>query len=464
VRRLPLLAVLLVLGLAVGLRVHGLSRWSLDGDELYSWYDVQALLAGELEPGVRSYPLGYLLMAGSVGLLGLDEMGLRAASALCGCLAVAVLLLMRRDAVPAGAALLAALLAAVSPWLVYHAQDARFYAPLLLCASLATLYGLPGRGQRPWLALTFGVLAATCHPSALLLLPCLAVPLLRRWMPAQAVLLLAATAAAGGGAWLLLGQSTLPRIIQAALARRALASYDTLHLLAGLGYAIGPATLLLTAAGAWAGLRAPAPGDRLLLTCAALPVVLLLALSLLSVSVQQRYAMAAVPALLLLAGRGALALSGRPALRGALVGAALLLPAPHLLALVRDGDRSDMRAVAAWLAERTGPTDIVVADEKALLDLYLRRHPGEEDVQLFEAPLDPTVEPLDAKKLHGFPRNRNEVWVVLKANRLAEAYGTTFMEWVAQYFVERVRLGAERPPLTRHDNQLVIYQRRERVR
>jgi len=457
VTRRPLLAVLLVLGLAALLRVQGLSRWSLDGDELYSYYGVQKLLDGQAEPGVRSYPLGYLLMAGSAALLGLNELGLRAASALCGLLAVAALLLRRRDAVPAGAGIVAALLAALSPWLVYHSQEARFYAPLLLFATLATLDALPGPGQRPWRALLFGVLAALCHPSALLLLPCLVVPALARRFPLRAVVAVSAAGAVAGAAWLLWGGSSLPSIVQAALARHALASYDTLHLLAGLGYAIGPAALLLVAAGASTALRAPAPGDRLLLACAAVPVALLLSLSLLAASVQQRYAMAAVPALLLLAGRGAVALAGRPTLRGALVAAAVLAPVPQLWALARDGDRSDMRGTAAWLRDHARPDDIFVADEHALLDLYFQRQPGWEQASTFE-------EDLNESKLTGFPRNRHEVWVVLKANRLGGTYGAEFEAWVAQYFEERARIGAPPPPLVRHDNQLVVFQRKARVR
>ena len=452
--RRPLLAVLIVLGLATLLRVHGLSRWSLDGDELYSYYGVQKLLGGELEPGVRSYPLGYVLMAGSAAVLGLDELGLRAASALCGLLAVAALLLLRRDAVPAGAGIVAALLAALSPWLVYHSQEARFYAPLLLFATLATLYALPGPEQRPWLALLCGVLAALCHPSALLLLPCLVVPPLARRLPLSAVLALAGAGAVAGGVWLLWGGGALPRLVQAALARHALASYDTLHLLAGLGYAIGPAALLLVAAGAWPAWRERAPGDRLLLACASVPVVLLVLLSLLAASVQQRYAMAAVPALLLLAGRGAVALAGRPTLRGALVAAAVLAPAPQLWALSRDGDRSDMRGAAAWLREHAQADDIFVADEHSLLDLYFA---GWQQTKVEEEDLNP-------KKLEGFPRNKHEVWIVLKANRLGGTYGADFEAWLAQYFTERARIGPSPPPLVRHDNQLVVFQRTARVR
>lgn len=452
----PLAAVLLVLGLAAVLRLHGLGGWSLDSDEVYSHYDVLALREGRLEPGVRAYPLGYLLMAGSTLLLGAGELGLRAAPALCGLAAVAALLLLRRDAVSTRQALLAGLLAAVSPWLVFHAQEARFYAPLLLCAALATLWMLPGPGRRPLAALLAGALASACHPSALLLLPCLLAAWLHERLPRRAVLLLAAASAAAGAAWLLLGPGTLPSLVQQALARRALASYDLLHYVAGLGYAVGPGTGLLVLAGALAAWRAPLAGDRLLLACALLPPLLLMPLALLGASVQQRYAMAAVPALLLLAGRPAAASGARRGLQATLVALALLLPVPQLVAHLRDGNRSDFRAAAAWLAGHATPEDIVVADENATLGLYLQRHPGWEAVSSPEAPLND-------EKMWSFLRNRRQVWVVVKRNRLGSAYGRAFTDWLSSHFEAVAEVGPAPPPLVRHDNRLVILRRRQRV-
>ncbi len=454
--RRPLLAVLLVLGLAALLRGHGLSRWSLDGDELYSHYDVLGLRDGVLKPGVRAYPAGYLLMAASTAVLGANELGLRAASAACGLLAVAALMLLRRDVLDTRTALLAGLLAALSPWLVYHAQEARFYAAQLLFATLATLWVLPGPGQRPWSALACGLAAAACHPSALLLLPCLLVPPLLRRLAPRAVLPLALAAAAGGAAWLLLGRGALPQLVQDALQRRALASYDLLHFVAGLGYAFGPGTGLLLLAGAWAAWRRPQPGDRLLLACALLPPLLLLPLSALGASVQQRYAMAAVPALLLLAGRAVVVLDGRRGLRAALVAAAVLLPVPQLVAHVADGNRSDMRAAAAWLAANATPDDLVVADESATLGLYLQRHTGWEAVVPVEAPLD-------EKKMWGFVRNRRQVWVVLKHNRMDGAYGEAFASWLQAHFREATQVGSPPPPLARHDNRLLVFARKARL-
>ena len=100
----------------------------------------------DLNRAFLGVPLGYLLMAGSAALFGLDELGLRLAAALSSVAAVALLVLLRRDAVPLAAAVVAGALAALSPWLIFHGQEARFYAPLLLFATAATLLILPGPG------------------------------------------------------------------------------------------------------------------------------------------------------------------------------------------------------------------------------------------------------------------------------------------------------------------------------
>jgi hypothetical protein len=197
-------------------------------------------------------------------------------------------------------------------------------------------------------------------------------------------------------------------------------------------------------------------GDRLLLACALLPPALLLLVSALSGAAQQRYAMAAVPALLLLAGRGVEGLAARKGLRATLLAAALLLPAPQLLAHARDGDRSDMRGAAHWLAQRARPDDVFVADEHALLELYLQREPGFEAARCNEEALRPS-------QLQNLPRTRPDVWVVLKRNRMDGSYPAELMDWLDRYFEPQALLGPAPPPLVQHDNRLAVLRRRERV-
>ncbi|HZL99924.1 MAG TPA: glycosyltransferase family 39 protein, partial [Planctomycetota bacterium] len=429
-----------------------------DGDELFSHYDVRALLAGEAwPPGVRSHPLGYALMAASVAGLGEGAGALRLPSALAGLAAVAALLLLRRDALPAGEALVAGALAALSPWLIYHSQEARFYGPLFLLATLATLWALPGPRQKVLPALAAALLAALCHPSALLLLPSLGVLLCSGGASPARVRRVLAGAGLAVACALLLGGRALYDNVLAAVVRRGHADYDAPHFVAGLGYNLGVGAGALVLAALPAVWKSPRPGERALLLCAALPPALLLVLGLLGVSVQQRYALVAVPAALLLAGRGLLACAGRRALAAALAAAALLAPLPELYAYAGSGDRHDFRAAAEWLASHAKPEDIVVADEHSIVDLYLAGHPGWERPLLHEAPLG-------AKFMREFPYDRRQVWVVVKRNRLRGAYGADFSEWIGRHFVPVAEVGAPPPPLARHDNVLSIFRRRERLR
>ncbi len=450
-------AALAVLALACALRWDGLARWPIDGDELYSLFDVREILAGRSWPeGVKSHPLGYLGMAGAVALFGEGEGALRLFAALTGAAAVAALLFIRRDAVPRAVAFVAGSAAAASPWLLFHAQEARFYGPLLLCATLATLWALPGPGRRPVSAACAALAAMLCHPSAWLLVPCLLWPALVS-RPARVRWALVVGAIVGLGLVLLLAGTAVVDVVQAALTRRATAHYDALHLVAGLGYNVGPGVGLLAAIGALAAWRTRTEGDLQLLLSACLPPFVLLLGAFAGVSMQQRYAMASVPAMLLLAGRGLVPLAQpRPALWGGALLAALLPGLPWLIDYRSQGDRSDFRAAAAWIDEHAGPEDNIVADEHLLLDLYLREEGALADRSLIEAPAP-------AQKLWTLARHRHDCWVVVKRSRLPVAYGEDFKAWLDQHFIERARIGSDPPPLVRHDNQLLILQRRERV-
>jgi hypothetical protein len=383
---------------------------------------------------------------------------LRLVPALCGSLAVLLLLAMRRDALSRGEALVAGALAACSPWLVYHSQTARFYGPLLLAATLVTLWSLPGVGRAPRraaLALAAGLL---CHPSAALLVGALAGPWFRPPVAWRPLLALAAGAAVVVLA-LVLGDAAVLGALQRAWEGADPGTYGATHLLLGLGYNLGPLVGLAALGGA---LRLLARRDErawVLLPAAAVPPAVLLAAALAGLSMHQRYALAAVPATLLLAGHGVEGLwSRRPALGAWAL--ALLLAAflPGLVAYAGDGYRHDAREVADfWAREIDDRSTILVADEHATVDLYLARHPGWEEVSITEAPLDD-------KKRFSFARNRHDCWLALKQSRLADGYGRDFMDWVRKHFDEVTRIGEAPPPLVRHDNRYVIFHRRERVR
>jgi hypothetical protein len=451
-------AVLVVVAAALALRLFGLDTWSLDGDEIYSWFDVQRILAGDEWPhGARSHPLVYLLMAAAASVGGLEEGVLRLLPALCGVGAVLLLLWLRRDVVPAGVALTAGALAASSPWLVYSSQTARFYGPQLLFATLATLAVLPGPRRRPMLVGVAAVLAVLCHPSALFLAPALVLPLLVpsvRWRP---LLGLMAGGVAVAAVLVLTDDGALAMVADRVLDGVDPSRYDAAHFVLGLGYNIGPAVGLLALFGLLAA-RGEGGPDRQLLACAVLPPLLLLGVAASGLSTHQRYATVAVPAVMLLAGHGVIWLGARSRVLGGLALAlALAAHLPGLAAQVQDGNRHDLRLLAAVLAERIAPDDIVVADEHAPLWLYLQRHDGLADVDLVEDTL------VDDFKRVDFLGNRNQVWVVLKVSRLAGFYDRALMDWIDASFTEVTRVGRSPPPLVRHDNRYVVFRRTRRV-
>lgn len=449
-------AVLVVLAVATWFRLHDLGRWSIDSDEFFSLVDVQDLLDGEWPEAVQSHPLGYMGMALMAKLFGETEWALRLFPALTGLAAVLCLLWMRRDVIARRAALVAGTLAAISPWLIYHSQEARFYGPLLLFATLATMWAMPGERRRPWASAMCFVAACLCHPSAVLLGPGLVFPSMRKLLNWKRLAVLVVVMIGGAWLWMTVGEGAIRDVLMRALTLRPTARYDATHFVAGLGYNLGVGAGLLVLCGVLAALRRRSVADWQMLLCAGLPPVLLLGTSVLGASTQQRYAMAAIPAALLLAGAGWCTLEGRRVLRVGLSALALLAPVPELYAYGLNGDRHDMRGMAVWLAEHMSPEDILVADEHSAIEVYLWKEPGFADVSAWEAPLSD-------KNMFGFMRNRREVWMVLKANRMGGVYGADFMDWLDEHFVEQDRIGIEPPFLVRHDNRLIVWKRKARI-
>ena len=178
--------------LAITLLAFALRAYRLDGQSL--WYDegVTALVSQFDLPSLTRWtaddiqpPLYYILVAGWGRLAGWSEWSLRFPSLFFGAwtvplmAALATRLTRRRTA-----GLLAGLLTALHPLLLYYSQEARMYALLLALAVLAGLLALDGdrtrssarsRSWRPWLAYTLVATAAVyTHYFAFFLLLALA--------------------------------------------------------------------------------------------------------------------------------------------------------------------------------------------------------------------------------------------------------------------------------------------------
>lgn len=133
----PVILLLVILALALGLRLYRLDAQSLWNDEGTSVALAQRDLATITRNAANDIhpPLYYYLLHFWVGAAGISEFAVRALSAALGTLVVAATYALTRKLASAKAALLAALIAAVSPFQVYYSQEARMYI-------LAALVGL----------------------------------------------------------------------------------------------------------------------------------------------------------------------------------------------------------------------------------------------------------------------------------------------------------------------------------
>lgn len=419
-RRAEVRAALLWCAVAGLLRFGRLGAWSLWGDEAFSHIDTMALLEGHWRDSVTAYPLYFLLQAALVSLdLGPSlEWNLRVLPALSGALGAGALYLLPRGLMlPAQRHVLAAMVT-FSPWLLFHAQFARFYSLLFLFSALATFGYLQALRHRSARCMVLAVLAlllatATHSTGAILLSGWLVHGLLwtrrepgglRTTWPILAVVgLLLCTA--------LIFWDAVRRTIVYQLERRDTGE-TLLGLVQGIAYNFGLAVSGLIPLGVLA-LRRSAPhlwGSVLLL--GGLPCAALFALAATGAPVEQRYFIPLVPILwlpvaILVVDLGrALSRLAPCAVPG--VTTLLLLPSfPALLSHYQDGNRHDLRRAARFVAERLGEEDMVVAENHYLFQLYVPELDAE---RLLEAPPDfgSRLEEFQQLMLR-YPR----VWVIL---------------------------------------------------
>ena len=103
-------------------------------------------------------PLYYLLAWGWAQVFGTGEVGLRSLPAICGALAVPVAYLAATELFSKRAGLVAALLTALSPLVVWHSQDARPYALLILLGGASfALFVRVLHDRRPWVVAGWAV-------------------------------------------------------------------------------------------------------------------------------------------------------------------------------------------------------------------------------------------------------------------------------------------------------------------
>ncbi|WP_455926233.1 glycosyltransferase family 39 protein [Pseudomonas putida] len=158
----------LILLLAVAVRCWHLSYRSLSGDEGYSLmlsqfapHEIIEYTARDVHP-----PLYYLMLHGWLKLVGHSVAGVRLLSVIPGVAGVFIQALLMQVLVGRRAALLAALLLAVAPFLVRYSQDVRMYSWLALwlwTATLVLVVWLRAPARWAWLVLYTALMTAALY-------------------------------------------------------------------------------------------------------------------------------------------------------------------------------------------------------------------------------------------------------------------------------------------------------------
>jgi 4-amino-4-deoxy-L-arabinose transferase-like glycosyltransferase len=381
-RGTALAVVAVVVVIAAALRFATLHIQSYDYDELQT-VRLLRMHFGSMLTGVardESTPPLYYILAWAWGkAFGTGETGLRALSALFGTATVAVVYAAAKDLASRRAAVLAALLCALSPWFVWYSQEARGYALVALLASISFWCFVRARDAPAPRALAGWALAsglAICaHYFALfIVLPeALWLTVSHRWRPhalapvaavaavAAALLPLALYQRGQGHADTMVAQSGSLALRTAQVVKQSLIAYD-----APVKLALAAAALALVGVGLvlllWRGesderhtAQAPA---AIALSAVALPLAL--AIGGLDYVVARNLIVMCVPALIVIA----IGLSVRRAVRvGAAAGislCAVFATATISVAVTPGYQRDDWRGAARSLGPPTITRVLVV--------------------------------------------------------------------------------------------------------
>ncbi len=465
--------------LAFGWRLAGLTSQSLWRDEVdsirFASRPAAELVATFSRPGENG-PLFFLLLNPWLAALGSSEFALRLQAVLPGVLAVPLTyVLARRLLAAAGQGelryaaglrlgnvpLLASLLVAVNPYLVWYSQEGKMYGWLTVLALgvlLAFLAALRDGGWQRWL-LYLALLAAAAlhHVWAVLLIPVCAgwLALLwpdyrRRTLPFLLALAIPALPYFALVGWWQVRLFTTPDFqtghpfvplaqMAASLATafsQGVARSPNLWIMAGL-------TFLLLAGGVLGGVSMAGPGSPyvwrrlrmvlLLLVWLLLPPLLLYLISLSKPLYTDRYVIWIAPALLILLAQGiaALAQIWRPMGMAAL--AAVL--AMGLLAGWRQMHtpiKSDFRAAAAYVETRREPGEVLLFQipyNRVVYEYYAGPQAGSIDGRYTNSGSDEAQ--VDAE-MRGEIGDARAVWLLASEEEMWDRRGLV-RQWLAEH-------------------------------
>jgi hypothetical protein len=438
-----------VLAVAAGLRLYRLDAQSLWYDEGISAYQLTRDFLGILQAaaGDTHPPLYYWTLKVWSGAFGLSEWGLRSLSAVGGVATVLLTWVIGRALLGAGAALLAALLLAVSPLAVYYSQETRMYGLVPALALSAVWLGVRWlrSGRSGWTASLglYPVVAAaalyTQYLGAMMLaaLNLAVVPALLR-QPRRLVTWLTAQAAVA-----MLFAPWLPTFVEQLTQRSLNTSPRTasnLLVQASAAVSFGPfadasglqiSALILPSLAALgvALMRRSATMALLLGLLALVPLAGVLGMGLRNGLFEVRYLVLALPGLTLLAGAALAGLAVNRLRLLSLLAAGLLfaLLVPSVAALARQyfdpaTFRDDYRGLARDIQAHAREGDAVVLDAGNQWEVFSFYYAGPASVYRL-----PERRPIDLAstraRLDEIRQRHKRVWMVLWASREGDPSG-----------------------------------------
>jgi hypothetical protein len=335
-----------------------------------------------------SVPLMFVLTRLSFEAFGVNEWSARIVQAVCGVVAVPVSYLLFSRVSCRSLGWLGALLIALSPWHVFHSQEARFYSILFLFGGVAAWSFYLGleHGSRAWMfcSALFLFLAVLTHTSAVFVGAALVTYPIALWiLPFEKPV---------GLCWRTMRWFVLPLVVGGLLmtplilyvlnhwGSREEEGYTALHIVIALLYNFTTPLMAIAGFGLIESLRRR---ERLGLFAAiygGMPLMLLfVAILVLKAGMGPRYLLSSLPAYFLLAAYGGVQIlryigDKSRWLAAGLIAMMLLSPLPQLLSYYVDGDRGDFRRAATFLKENAQPDDEVLAPQSPYtLKYYLGR-------------------------------------------------------------------------------------------
>jgi uncharacterized membrane protein len=399
-----LLLALVLTAVAAALRFYHLSYHDLRGDEAFSIIFVGnnwASLLAQLGAGEPHPPLYFSTLKVWLAIAGQSEFAARWLSAAAGVVTVPLLFKATARIAGTAAAAIVALLVALSPSLIWNAQDVRMYSLATALCTAVVYWGLrlasgeatPKRSEAAALAVSCLLALYTHYVAAVVVATVYAVLFLRipRLPAARRAHHLLTIAASGAVAallyapWLAFGLASLgpsyqgnfrsPELLDALLATAHYTLAGELPTGIDANYFLVPAALALLA-GVLTLARRQAAAVSLLLSVVAVPVLALFVASRFRPVFSERYLLLVVPAMYCLLGVGLAGAFERSSRRGILDRGgqlARLLMAVTLATSValtlgsyfrdRAGEGpGTWRSHVAWVVDRVSPEDLVLVN------------------------------------------------------------------------------------------------------